>query len=98
MKKRLLTACCALAITNNSSAMLNKLADNDNFHGCLLNTQIQKMICHDRADELKLWLDQASKRNSLPISLVATLHAFAGQQNAQKSADVLLAFMMQTGL
>lgn len=98
MKKILLTAFCALTCTNHSNAMLRKPADDYNLHGFLMNQQIQKMICHDRADELKLWLDQSSQVNPLPIALVASLHAFAGAQQAQKVGDVLFAFMMKIGL
>ena len=76
----------------------NQPTEHDNFHGILLHKQIQNMICYDRADELKLWLDNASQCKPVPSDLLATLHASAGQHNAQNCAEVLLNFMMKTGL
>ena len=98
MKKTLFSALCTLAISSHINAMLSKPADDDNFHNNLAKSQLAKMICNNRADELKLWLDQSSKKGDLPIFFIANLHAFASRQQAQESADVLLTFMMKIGL
>lgn len=98
MKKILLITCCAAGVMCPLTAMFKKPADGFNFHGFLMNQQIQNMICHDRADELKLWLDHASQKRDFSTPFIKTLHALAMQQNAQQSADVLLEFMLKNGL
>lgn len=60
------------------------------FHEALCVQQITKMLQHDRADELKLWLDQRGRKNDTATKRLddmvfySTFFKIAQKHNAQK--------------